>query len=223
MTSPSTNCVNNGGKAGSEWQVLDGGANLISSGFNVVWAVNRTLQVFYRRGISDANPIGIVWENVGGYFIWISVNSVNNEVWSLTDRQEVVRRLGISATDYVGVGWSGVLQEAIKVVSVGQAGVWTVNSANVVFYRIGTGNGIGGEGTGWELVDGSLKQVSSGDGVVWGVDENNNIFKRTGINDTNPTGIEWEPISDTLSQVSVSSASNFVWGLDGGSVYQRMF
>ncbi|XP_014661372.1 PREDICTED: tectonin-1-like [Priapulus caudatus] len=179
----------NGGSAGSDWKFMGTVFTHVSSGNNSLWGVNNAGAIYHRSGISDATPYGTRWDRVAGSLLQVSVNSVNNEVWGINANSVVYRRRGITATNHMGTSWQAIDFIEAKWVSVGQAGVWTTSNTNEVFYRTGTGNGVGGEG----------------------------------IDDTHGNGTEWQRVPGSLTQVSVSSASNYVWGLNGQSVYRRMF
>ena len=52
----------------------------------------------------------------------------------------------------MAVTWKGVFHGALKSVSVGSAGVWGVNGADHVYYRIGTYRKPGTPGSVWEHI-----------------------------------------------------------------------
>ncbi|KAL8565856.1 hypothetical protein ACOMHN_057282 [Nucella lapillus] len=78
------------------------------------------------------------------------------------------------------IPWTNV-RGGLKSVSVGGTGVWGVNSANRVYYRLGTYRNQASSGSDWLPLSVSLKQVDVGRDVVWGVSQLDNVFYRRGI------------------------------------------
>ena len=67
-------------------------------------------------------------------------------------------------------------------------------------------------GSSWLPVDGKLVWISSGSsGKVWGINEQGNVLKREGITSDNPTGTDWQLLTEELAQVSVWGQQ--AWGV----------
>eukprot|EP00058_Branchiostoma_floridae_P012052 XP_002597540.1 hypothetical protein BRAFLDRAFT_78909 [Branchiostoma floridae] len=127
----------------------------------------------------------------------------------------------IATTTEAKAVWQQV-EGGLKFVSVGQSGVWGVNSNDRILYRTGTYDNEASPGSGWVYIDGRLKQISSGNNIVWGVNSNDDIYMRSGISSSLPQGINWSHITGKLKQVHVSSTSNQVWGVDSGdNIFRR--
>lgn len=80
-------------------------------------------------------------------------------------------------------------------VSVGQGGIWGVNSQGQIMFA--------GPKSGWQVVPGSLIQVDSGPaGVVYGVNKDHKIYFREGILPSVPMGTDWREVPGRLKYVS---------------------
>ncbi|XP_035695740.1 uncharacterized protein LOC118429367 [Branchiostoma floridae] len=119
-----------------------------------------------------------------------------------------------------GTGWNTVVG-SLSFVSIGFCGVWGVDSAGVVYYRVGTYGNEGAAGTGWLTVTGvRLVQISSGQGIVWGVTARYRVYVRIGITAQRPQGTGWTQIGGGLMSICVSGY--YVWGATTtGTVYYR--
>ncbi|XP_035695721.1 uncharacterized protein LOC118429347 [Branchiostoma floridae] len=121
-----------------------------------------------------------------------------------------------------GTGW-GTVEGSLSFVSIGFCGVWGVNSAGVVYYRVGTYGNERVPGTGWLTVTGAVRlvQISSGQGIVWGVTARYRVYVRIGITAQRPQGTRWTQIRGRALK-SVCVSGNYVWGATTtGTVYYR--
>lgn len=110
--------------------------------------------------------------------------------------------------------------ERFKHVSVGEAGVWSVDNDDVVWRRIGS-YVPGSLNIRWEQVEGQhLVQLDVGKDVVWGVDAAGQIFVRTGITKDRPAGDAWSSIAGFFIHVSVSQEGH-VWVVDSTQAIHR--
>ena len=57
-----------------QWVQVPGKLKWISSGLNIVVGVNASGEIWYRTGVSDANPIGDAWIRVPGNLMQIDVD-----------------------------------------------------------------------------------------------------------------------------------------------------
>ena len=217
---------------GSTWTLVSGlKVSHISSGKNIVWGSNPSHVVYYRTGINESNPCGSGWKVDADNTIRaasLSVSSRNNRAWLITPNDEIFRRIGVTVTNPVGIGWTQVAGSLVTV-TVGDAGVWGIDSLGDIMYRMGTSINDGGdeEGYGWKKVSGSLTTISSGNAIVWGTDSENQVYYRAGICYGNPTGNSWGVLQGSvLKQISVDTLNNAVWGVQanemGYKIYKRM-
>lgn len=65
----------------------------ISSGYNIVWGVNRHDHI-YTRAISKSHPGGATWKLIGGLLKQVSVSSRTNNVWGVNRRDRIYYRIG---------------------------------------------------------------------------------------------------------------------------------
>lgn len=66
---------------------------------------------------------------------------------------DIFVRQGITKETPGGTGWKHI-DGKLKQISVGKSGVWGVNAQNQIFYRTGTYDDNGSEGSGWQHVSG---------------------------------------------------------------------
>jgi len=194
--------VNNG------WEQIPGQLSDISVGFNEIWGVNSNDLIYRRTGITESNPKGTGWQQIPGRLVQVSVSAVgrNPDVWGVNRQDNIYH---CKADDHT---WQHI-NGALKVVSVGEAGVWGVNRNDEIYYRTGTYNNVENNvGTGWQNVAGSLKWISSGEDIVWGVNSHDQIYYRTGISSSNPTGTGWVQVPGYLTQID--SFKGIVFGVN---------
>ena len=221
----------------SDWQKIPGSLNGISTGDSGIWGVNKAGNIFKLNtdgnswtkitgtmaqvssgasvwGVSRAGEIykylgDNKWWLMRGSAAYIDVSN-NDNVWQLTKGQDIFR--------WTGITWKKVAGN-LSQISVGESGVWGVNSANSIFYRQGTYGDTDTDGTAWTKVSGNLKWISSGTDMVVGVDKANNIYYREGITADTPTGTKWIKVPGSLKQIDVNK--NEVVGIDSGSSVYR--
>ncbi|XP_078571553.1 uncharacterized protein LOC144859138 [Branchiostoma floridae x Branchiostoma japonicum] len=113
---------------------------------------------------------------------------------------------------FIGNGWERIPGRNTYV-SVGKLGVWGVNSAGEVYYRVGS-YGNEGKGTGWKKVDGTpMKHISVGRDIVWALNTHGGVHKRIGVSSANPGGLSWEVMEGSFRTLHASSSSGAVWGV----------
>ena len=79
----------------------------------------------------------------------------------------------------IGSSWSKI-EGGLKQISVGEYGVWGVNSSGQICFRNGVTK-INPAGSEWTLISGALDQISVGPYGVWGTDSSNQIWFRNRI------------------------------------------
>ena len=170
----------------SSWTKVGGRLVQISSGASI-WGVNSNDEIYTRRN-GDSG-----WTKVSGGLINVAVSN-KGRVWGVNRHGNIYRRTGSS--------WQQISGGA-KQVSVGESGVWVVNSNHEIYYRTGTFGDVDTAGSGWQRISGGLKWISSGTDIVVGVNRNDEIYYRRGVSSTNPTGSDWVKVSGRLMQIDV--------------------
>ncbi|XP_028395858.1 uncharacterized protein LOC114519877 [Dendronephthya gigantea] len=225
--------------AGSSWQHIPGKLKQIEVGANgVVLGVNSGNNLYRRLGITAADPDGTGWQLIGSAYKHVSPGK--NTAWGITHGDYILytnvvaprwtlipnRNLDQLDVNHFGVVW-GVnsahlifngpdtwrsIPGLLKHVSVGNAGVWGVNSNNHIFYREGvTSSNLAG--TSWSHVPGGLKQIDSGPtGIVYGVNNGGHIYCRVGITSDNLKGSSWVEVGGRLEYVACGPYG--CWGVN---------
>lgn len=99
-------------------------------------------------------------------------------------------------------------------VSVGQAGVWAVNSKNVLFYRRGTYGNNAAIGTHWERKADNVKQVDVGfDNVFYVSDNDNELLEIAGVSKANPLGNAVKKMKQHAKCVALSTRKDAVYSV----------
>merc|ERR1712083_549248 len=95
--------------------------------------------------------------------------------------------------------------------------VWAVNRRGSPYYRRGRSGR-------WTHVPGVVKQVSNGPVGTFCVNRKDAIYYRLGTNENNNSGGHgWQRIPGTLKQISASTNSDAVWGVNKrGTVYCKL-
>ncbi|XP_055609024.1 tectonin beta-propeller repeat-containing protein [Uranotaenia lowii] len=169
-----------------------------------VWAVAANGDALYRRGVSLSQPAGTGWEHVACDQPLISISIFDNKVWAVGKNGAAFWRSGITKEFPVGSKWIPVDPLPgvnFKQISVGRAGIWTVDTKGRLSVREGVTTTCS-EGTQWKLLmnvlndpphyEGNVgfKNVSVGE-HVFAVSQSGYICKRNGISASNPLGSGW--------------------------------
>ncbi len=98
--------------------------------------------------------------------------------------------------------------------SIGESGVWGVDSQDHIYYRAWCG-------CSWTRISGGLKQLDVGRNVVWGVNAIDRIYYRK-VSTSNPSLTSWIILDGLLKHVSVSQKGH-VWGVNvANMIYHRV-
>jgi len=154
--------------------------------------------------------------------------SDKNRVWGVGKDESIWRRSGSS--------WERI-NGRLKHISVGESGVWGVQSDGNVYYRVGTYLDIDTAGSGWEKVPVPQDKVRNRmtlrkprtvavgtDMVAITADNEGAIYYREGICSENPTGTDWIYGKRTMQKIDISDDNWMVGYLPTGSTFmdQRM-
>merc|ERR1719318_2284393 len=141
-----------------------------------VWGVNKEGDVYKREDVgTDRNPTGRGWTRINAPKPMKQLDVHDGTVWAIgTDDSIWYSRNGN--------GWKQI-DGLLKVVSVGKAGVWGVNSKDEIFYRQGTSVNPKSDGTGWVKTDGRLSYIDvpfagNAEQEVWGVNSEGKIYRK---------------------------------------------
>ncbi|XP_071804849.1 uncharacterized protein [Asterias amurensis] len=150
------------------------------------------------------------------YCLTLLLMCIITGVRSNVSNQEVHKRDSETQISWQQIGG------ALKHVSIGQAGVWGVNSGDYIYYRVSTYGDEANRGSTWVNIGGRLKQIDVGQDVAWGVNSNDNIYYRAGISNASPTGTSWVQVAGALKHVSVSQKGH-VWGVNSNDdIFHRI-
>lgn len=122
---------------------------------------------------------------------------------------------GVDPSDNVHIrrngNWKKMPGKMIHISS-GQAGVWSINRGQQIFFR----NDVVARkpsGTSWRRIPGELKQIDSGPSrIVCGVNKDDYIYCRTGIIDSLPFGKRWVKLPGKLTYISCGQLGH--WGVN---------
>jgi len=169
-----------------------------------LYALSTDNQIYYRKGRSDSNLQGNMWELVDEY-TFKQMDCGNNELYAITMFNEVYRRVGLSWTDenennLVGDHWAEV-KGWFQYVSTAETNivwgidveydVWVLEQGTITIMEI-----IENEELGWTLVQGQkLVQLDTGfNGYVVGLGESGQAYWRNGITVATPMGASWSNV-----------------------------
>lgn len=153
------------------------------------WCLDDADNIYFREGITKANPVGTSWTQISGALHQISVGK-DDQVWGVNSGGFVYTRLGVNPNGRVGTVWIYVPTPVIfKHVSVGLDGsVWGVGTDNNIYFRKYTwayneGSNAYGNTMDWELVANpqniAFAQIFAGrDGELLALDNSGNIWFR---------------------------------------------
>lgn len=151
-------------------------ANLsqVSAGRCGVWALDTSRQLFYRKGVTEAKPMGIEWIKFSTEVKLKDITSGDFGVWGV-DTNNVLYFLKGSqfGTLEAPEGSSFVeVDRNISRVSSGVLGVWALEAGassggQVTKSRTGL-SAASPLGSGWRIEDGKFNEISNGKFGVWG-------------------------------------------------------
>ncbi|CAH1253806.1 ZAN [Branchiostoma lanceolatum] len=177
-----------------------------------------------------ADGVKVYAIGVGGFdhkeLLQIANNDQDNVI-ELTDFNALATKIDEIATAVCtypseGTSWNPI-EGSLSFVSIGFCGVWGVNTAGEVLYRVGTYGNEKAPGTEWLKVSGNVKlvHISSGKGIVWGITAKYRVYVRIGITAQRPQGTGWTEIRG-IGLKSVCVSGYYVWGVTTtGKVYYR--
>ena len=202
------------------WVSVNGVFKDISSGEAGVWAVKGDGQVFYRAGLSDLNPTGMRWKNVGGYLIQVDSGS-KGVVYGIDQNKKLVCRSGIQKDLPTGLKWKKI-EGAYEHVTCGHRGCWAITKDNKIQFRLGITSDHC-EGRVWVPVKAPKKMTyieNGGDGILWAVAENGEVWYREAVDDLHPYGTDWAKLDLGGKFSLITSGFHGQYALDAsGYVY----
>ncbi|XP_073842358.1 tectonin beta-propeller repeat-containing peroxin 23 [Musca autumnalis] len=169
------------------------------------WAIASNGDVLYRHGVTSLNPKGDNWEHIASEqpLIAISITPAG-QVWVLGKNGTIFYRYGITQLNPLGDAWQTIDAPSgtkFKAISVGQAGVWALDSTNRLAVRKEITKTFP-EGSHWQFLPNvanipphtdthiGFKAISVG-AEVWAVAMNGVLCRRCGITKDNPAGAGW--------------------------------
>ncbi len=137
-----------------------------------VWVVKTDGQVLFRKDVSESNPEGKVWKEVGHAAGFSFVACRDGIVWVLTTSGKVFIREGITISLPSGARWTEVKAPSLSVVSITSNGaVWGLShQESSLGFRCGVTKGKPmGKGPWWEVSLSALTHPSSPYNSLWQV------------------------------------------------------
>lgn len=130
-------------------------------------------------------------------------SGMTTRVWATNKRRQVFA--------YVRGKWHPV-PGGLKHVSSGQAGLWGVSNAGLIYYRRFV-TAKRPKGRSWRRVPGRLKQIDSGPrGIVCGVSRTDDVMCRTQIHSRLKWGKKWTRVPGKLKYISCGEYG--IWGVN---------
>ena len=163
--------------AGSTWRNMTKGTTIahkikhIAADENGVWAIKMDGQVLFRKGVTEGNPEGRVWQEVGYPAGFTHVACCNETIWAITSSGKVFIRYGITPTSPSGKKWIEVKAPKLMMVALTSNGVvWGVDQESQMGFRCGiTRKRPQGKGPWWEVSISALTHPSSPYNSLWQV------------------------------------------------------
>jgi len=163
--------------AGSTWRNMTKGTTIahkikhIAADENGVWAIKIDGQVLFRKGVTEGNPEGRVWQEVGHPAGFTHVACCNKTIWAITSSGKVFIRDGITPTSPSGKKWIEVKAPKLMMVALTSNGVvWGVDQESQMGFRCGiTRKRPQGKGPWWEVSISALTHPSSPYNSLWQV------------------------------------------------------
>jgi len=196
--------------------------------YGLVWGVNASSQVYFREGVSQANPQGTSWTLVDGDISYIAVGPTG-QVYGWNRGGYIWYRSGITQANPKGTGWVRIDGQPMRPdggIAVGPNGaVWGLgpdvhpDGGNIYFLEGVTESNPGG--TGWKQVGpgAHLCYIAVGPGgTPVGLQHNGRIWWELTVSPANPEGTgAWtpDPQNGGLKQISIG-LNNYIWGVNAG-------
>ena len=113
---------------------------------------------------------GVAW-GVGPYI----QSGSNYEIW----KADVAAAIsGAREAGGPGYSWTEIDNDVgITQIEVGEFGVFGTTDDREIYYRVGTHNNNGSEGSSWQLLSGGLNQITSGLHTAYGVNASNEVWQ----------------------------------------------
>ena len=201
--------------SGNSWLDIQGTLVQLDVGFDNFWGVNSVNLIYYRLGITSSSPQGSGWNQIDVGFVWVSV-SPRGSVWAVDESGQLCHRRDSSNALPTGTAWD-VMANDMQRVDAGQAGVWALDNAGLLYYRHGTYGDDGSTGTEWRAVEGRrFSSISSGRDLVVAVNSEGEVWLRTGLGPDTPAGLAWLRLAGKMRQVDIYQSGTVValWGVD---------
>ena len=153
----------------------------VSSGRDTIILVSPNLNIFTLQNVSVDAAGNLQYDllQLDGNLRNVSVHrgiawgvGVNNEIW----RADVAAATsGAVRAGGPGYGWTEIDNDVgIAQIEVGEFGVFGTTDAGQIYYRVGTHNNSGSEGSSWQLLSGGLTHITSGLHNAYGVNSDDN-------------------------------------------------
>ncbi|MCB9492698.1 MAG: hypothetical protein H6679_00310 [Epsilonproteobacteria bacterium] len=189
-----------------------------------VWGIGPTNKVYFREGISNANPTGTSWSEVTGLLASNITVGPDGRVWALNTTaveggHQVYYREGITASNPKGTSWSRV-DGGLALLATGLGGqLWGVNNSDNLFFRQGITSG-NPKGTSWQHVNPYFKYIDAGSDTynsVWATGSYPGVVYRHWGNTTTQPGTTWSPVeSYEIKQIAVGPNGQ-PWGINASN------
>ena len=156
----------------------------VSSGRDTIILVSPNLNIFTLQNVSVDAAGNLQYDllQLDGNLRNVSVHrgiawgvGVNNEIW----RADVAAATsGAVRAGGPGYGWTEIDNDVgIAQIEVGEFGVFGTTDAGQIYYRVGTHNNSGSEGSSWQLLSGGLTHITSGLHNAYGVNASNEVWQ----------------------------------------------
>ena len=163
--------------AGSIWRNMTKGTTItrtikhIAADENGVWAIKIDGQVLFRKGVTEGNPEGRVWQEVGHPAGFTHVACCNETIWAITSTGKVFIRDGITPAAPSGKKWIAVKAPKLMMVALTSSGmVWGVDQEGQMGFCCGiTRKRPQGKGPWWKVSISALTHPSSPCNSNWQV------------------------------------------------------
>jgi hypothetical protein len=72
----------------------------------IVYGVNRNDQIYCRKGITDSQPWGVVWQRVPGELKYVSCGNLG--CWGVNKNDQIWFRHGVTSSNCDGTTWANI-------------------------------------------------------------------------------------------------------------------
>merc|ERR1739848_837034 len=175
---------------------------------DMVWAVNKSDEIFYRNGThEDNNSAGHGWQKLPGALKWVSAGK--NAVWGVNEKDQIYCLSPIvlngDQLDFSKMDWKHIANGLQQIsASKNSDAIWGVSKHGICYYKLNSNSP-------WEVMGSGLMQVAVGNAGVYGLSPTHCIFYRNGTHakpDSKGTG--WTYFPGALKNIMVGR--NAVWG-----------